>query len=105
MFKVLKLKKFKRQVKSWVTDNLKSFPENWLIMLDDNKFDTFFKCLVNNVTNQLANENNVEVGDDTKLGNLLGVVTEYSYHMISNKTYGYLFTYIQNIFNDYHKEV
>ena len=105
MLKVIKLKKFKKQVKSWVLSNLKSFPVNWLIILDDDKFDMFFKCLVNNVTTQLANENNVVVGDDTKIGNVLGVVTEYSYHMISNKTYGYLFTYIQNIFNDYHKEV
>lgn len=104
MFKVLKLMKFKRQVKSWVIENIKSFPVNWLITIDDDKFDTFFKCLVNNVTTQLANENNVVVGDDTKIGNILGVVTEYSHHMISNQTYGYLFTYIQNIFNDYHKE-
>lgn len=105
MLKVLKLKKFKKDVKSWVIENIKSFPVNWLIILDDDKFDTFFKCLVNKVMSQLANENNVVVGDDTKIGNVLGVVTEYSYHMISNKTYGYLFTYIQNIFNDYHKEV
>lgn len=105
MLKVLKLKRFKKDVKSWISDNLKSFPENWLIMLYDDKLDTFFKCLVNKVIEQLANENNVVVGDDTKLGNVLGVVTEYSYHMISNKTYGYLFTYIQNIFDDYHKEV
>lgn len=105
MLKVIKLKKFKKQVKSWVTDNLKSFPINWLSLLDNDDFTTFFKCLVNNVTTQLANENNVVVGDDTKIGNVLGVVTEYSYHMISNETYGYLFTYIQNIFNDYHKEV
>lgn len=105
MFKVLKLMKFKRQVKSWIIENIKSFPVNWLIILDDNKFDTFFKCLVNKVIKQLANENNVEVGDDSPVGNVLGVVTEYSYNMISNKTYGYLFTYIQNIFNDYHKEV
>ena len=105
MLKVIKLMRFKKQVKSWVLDNIKSFPVNWLIILDDNKFDTFFKCLVNKVMSQLANENNVEVGDDTDIGNVLGVVTEYSYHMISNKTYGYLFTYIQNIFNDYHKEV
>lgn len=104
MLKVLKLKKFKKQVKSWVSDNLKSFPENWLSLLDNDDFDTFFKCLVNNVITQLANENNVEVGDDTKIGNVLGVVIEYSYHMISNKTYGYLFTYIQNIFSNYHKE-
>ena len=104
MLKVIKLMRFKKQVKSWVLSNLKSFPINWLIILDDNKFDTFFKCLVNNVTKQLANENNVEVGDDTRIGNVLGVVTEYSYHMISNNTYGYLFTYIQNIFNNYHKE-
>ena len=105
MLKVIKLMRFKKQVKSWVLSNLKSFPVNWLIILDDDKFDMFFKCLVNNVTKQLATENNVEVGDDTRIGNVLGVVTEYSYHMISNKTYGYLFTYIQNIFNNYHKEV
>lgn len=105
MLKVIKLKKFKKHVKSWVLDNIKSFPVNWLIILDDDKFDMFFKCLVNNVTKQLATENNVEVGDDTRIGNVLGVVIEYSYHMISNETYGYLFTYIQNIFNDYHKEV
>ena len=105
MLKVLKLKNFKKKVKSWILDNLKSFPENWLSLLDNDDFDTFFKCLVNNVTIQLADENNVEVGDDTKIGNVLGVVIEYSYHMISNETYGYLFTYIQNIFNDYHKEV
>ena len=105
MLKVIKLKKFKKQVKSWVLDNIKSFPVNWLSFLDNDDFTTFFKCLVNNVTTQLANENNVVVGDDTKIGNVLGVVTEYSYHMISNETYGYLFTYIQNIFNDYHKEV
>lgn len=98
MFKVFKLMKFKKQVKSWVIENIKSFPENWLSLLDDDDdddFDTFFKCLVNNVTNQLANENNVVVGDDTSIGNVLGVVIEYSYHMISNKTYGYLFTYIK----------
>ena len=105
MFESFKLSLFKRQVKSWIVANLKSYPSNWLTLLDDDKLDTFFKCLVNNVTNQLADENNVEVGDDTKIGNVLGVVTEYSYHMISNETYGYLFTYIQNIFNDYHKEV
>lgn len=105
MFKVFKLMKFKKQVKSWVIENIKSFPVNWLRILDDNKFDTFFKCLVNKVTKQLANENNVEVGDASPVGNILGVVIEYSYHMISNKTYGYLFTYIQNIFNNYHKEV
>lgn len=104
MIKSLRLYRFKKDVKSWVTDNLKSFPENWLSLLDDDDFDTFFKCLVNNVTNKLANENNVVVGDDTRIGNVLGVVIEYSYHMISNKTYGYLFTYIQNIFNNYHKE-
>ena len=104
MFESFKLSRFKRQVKSWIITNLKSFPENWLILIDDD-FDTFFKCLVNNVTKQLANENNVVVGDDTRIGNVLGVVIEYSYHMISNKTYGYLFTYIQNIFNNYHKEV
>lgn len=104
MLKVLKLKKFKKQVISWTVTNLKSFPENWLSLLDDDDFTTFFKCLVNNVTNQLANENNVVVGDDTRIGNVLGVVIEYSYLMISNKTYGYLFTYIQNIFNNYHKE-
>ena len=105
MLKSLRLSRFKKDVKSWVTDNLKSFPENWLSLLDNDDFDTFFKCLVNNVTNQLANENNVVVGDDTRIGNVLGVVIEYSYHMISNKTYGYLFTYIKNIFNNYHKEV
>lgn len=104
MFESFKLSRFKRQVKSWVLDNIKSFPVNWLSFLDDDKLDTFFKCLVNNVTTQLANENNVVVGDDTRIGNVLGVVIEYSYHMISNKTYGYLFTYIQNIFNNYHKE-
>lgn len=105
MFESFKLSRFKRQVKSWIVTSLKSFPENWLSLLDDDDFDTFFKCLVNNVTNQLANENNVVVGDDTSIGNVLGVVIEYSYHMISNKTYGYLFTYIQNIFSNYHKEV
>lgn len=105
MFESFKLSRFKRQVKSWVLDNIKSFPVNWLSFLDDDEFDTFFKCLVNNVTTQLATENNVEVGDDTRIGNVLGVVIEYSYHMISNKTYGYLFTYIQNIFSNYHKEV
>lgn len=105
MIKSLRLSRFKKDVKSWVLQNLKSFPENWLSLLDDDDFDTFFKCLVNNVTNQLANENNVVVGDDTRIGNVLGVVIEYSYHMISNKTYGYLFTYIQNIFSNYHKEV
>ena len=104
MFESFKLLKFKRHVKSWVSDNIKSFPENWLSLLDNDEFDTFFKCLVNNVTKQLATENNVVVGDDTRIGNVLGVVIEYSYHMISNKTYGYLFTYIQNIFNNYHKE-
>ena len=104
MLKSLRLSRFKKDVKSWVTDNLKSFPENWLSLLDNDDFDTFFKCLVNNVTNQLANENNVVVGDDTRIGNVLGVVIEYSYHMISNKTYGYLFTYIKNIFSNYHKE-
>lgn len=105
MFKVLKLMKFKRQVKSWVIENIKSFPVNWLSFLDDDEFDTFFKCLVNNVTTQLADENNVEVDDDINIRNILGVVIEYSYNMISNKTYGYLFTYIQNIFSNYHKEV
>lgn len=105
MFESFKLSRFKRQVKSWVLDNIKSFSVNWLSLLDENELDTFFKCLVNNVTTQLADENNVEVGDDTKIGNVLGVVIEYSYHMISNKTYGYLFTYIQNIFSNYHKEV
>lgn len=104
MFQSLKLIKFKRQVKSWTVTNIKSFPINWLSLLEENELDTFFKCLVNNVTEQLANENNVVVGDDTKIGNVLGVVIEYSYHMISNKTYGYLFTYIKNIFNNYHKE-
>lgn len=103
MLKVIKLMRFKKQVKSWVTENIESFPVNWLSLLD-NDFDTFFKCLVNNVTTQLANENNVVVGDDTRIGNVLGVVIEYSYHMISNKTYGYLFTYIKNIFSNYHKE-
>lgn len=105
MLKSFRLSRFKKEVKSWVLDNVKSFPTNWLTILDDDKLDTFFKCLVNKVTEQLANENNVVVGDDTKIGNVLGVVTEYSYHMISNKTYGYLFTYITNIFDDYHKEV
>lgn len=105
MLKVIKLMRFKKQVKSWVLDNIESFPVNWLSFLDDDEFDTFFKCLVNNVTTQLANENNVVVGDDTRIGDLLGVVIEYSYHMISNKTYGYLFTYIKNIFSNYHKEV
>lgn len=105
MFESFKLSRFKRQVKSWVLDNVKSFPVNCLSFLDDDNFTTFFRCLVSKVTTQLANENNVEVGDDTRIGNVLGVVFEYSYHMISNKTYGYLFTYIQNIFNDYHKEV
>lgn len=104
MLKSFRLSRFKKEVKSWVLDNVKSFPTNWLTILDDDKLDTFFKCLVNKVTEQLATENNVEVGDDTKIGNVLGVVTEYSYHMISNKTYGYLFTYITNIFDDYHKE-
>ena len=104
MIKSLRFSRFKKEVKSWVTDNLKSFPEKWLSLLDNDDFDTFFKCLVNNVTNQLANENNVVVGDDTRIGNVLGVVIEYSYHMISNKTYGYLFTYIKNIFSNYHKE-
>ena len=104
MFKVLKLKKFKRQVKSWVIENIRSFPINWLILLDDDKFDTFFKCLVNKVVSQLATENNVVVGDDSTIGNILGVVKEYSYYLISNENYGYLFTYLANIFNDYHKE-
>lgn len=105
MLKYFRLSRFKKDVKSWVLENLKSFPVNWLIMLDDDdELDTFFKCLVNSVTKQLANENNVVVGDDTSVGNVLGVVIEYSYHMISNKTYGYLFTYIKNIFNNYHKE-
>lgn len=105
MFESFKLSRFKRQVKSWIVTNLKSYPSNWLSLLDDDKLDTFFKCLVNNVTTQLADENNVEVGDDTRIGNVLGVVTEYSYHMIFNETYGYLFTYLVNVFNDYHKEV
>ena len=105
MLKHFRLSKFKKEVKSWVIENVKSFPINWLSLLDDDELDTFFKCLVNNVTSQLANENNVVIDDDTRIGNLLGVVIEYSYHMISNRTYGYLFTYIQNIFNDYHKEV
>lgn len=74
-------------------------------MLDDDELDTFFKCLVNNVTKQLANENNVEVGDASQVGNVLGVVTEYAYYLISNESYGYVFTYLANIFNDYHKEV
>lgn len=104
MFKVLKLMKFKRQVKSWIIENIKSFPINWLSILDDNKFDTFFKCLVNKVTKQLASENNVVIGDASPVGNILGVVTEYSYYLISNESYGYLFTYLVNIFNDYHKE-
>lgn len=104
MFGVLKLKKFKRQVKSWVTENIKSFPVNWLSMLDDDRFDTFFKCLVNKVMSLLASENNVVVGDDSSIGNILGVVKEYSYYLISNENYGYLFTYLINIFNDYHKE-
>ena len=104
MFKVLKLMKFKRQVKSWVIENINSFPVNWLIILDDDKFDMFFKCLVNKVTKQLANENNVEVGDASPVGNILGVVKEYTYYLISNKNYGYVFTYLTNIFNNYHKE-
>lgn len=54
---------------------------------------------------QLANENNVEVGDDFTIGNILGVVKSYSEYMISNENYEYLFTYITNIFDDYHKEV
>lgn len=103
MFENLKLSQFKRQVKSWIVTNLKSYSSNRLHLLDENELETFFKCLVSNVTEQLANENNVVVGDDTRIGNVLGVVIEYSYHMISNRTYGYLFTYIQNIFNDYHK--
>lgn len=105
MLKQYRLSRFKKEVKSWTVKNVKSFPINWLTLLDDNEFDTFFKCLVNSITIKLANENNVVVGDDTKIGNVLGVVTEYSYHMISNKTYGYLFTYLINIFDDYHKEV
>ena len=105
MFESFKLSRFKRQVKSWIVTNLKSYPSNWLSLLDNDDFDTFFKCLVNNVTKQLANENNVVVCDNTRIGNVLGVVIEYSYHMISNKTYGYLFTYIKNIFSNYHKEV
>lgn len=104
MFKVFKLMKFKRQVKSWIVENIKSFPVNWLIILDDNKFDTFFKCLVNKVMSQLANENNVVIGDASSVGNILGVVTEYAYYLISNENYGYVFTYLTNIFNDYHKE-
>lgn len=104
MFQSIKLIEFKRQVKSWTVTNLKSYPSNWLSLLDNDELDTFFKCLVNKVTSQLADENNVVVGDDTRIGNVLGVVIEYSYHMISNKTYGYLFTYLINIFNDYHKE-
>lgn len=104
MFNFIKLMKFKRQVKSWVIENVRSFPINWLILLDDDKFDTFFKCLVNKVVSQLATENNVVVGDDSTIGNILGVVKEYSYYLISNKKYGYLFTYLTKIFNDYHKE-
>lgn len=104
MFKVFKLKKFKRQVKSWVVENIMSFPINWLILLDDDKFDTFFKCLVNKVISQLANENNVKIGDASPVGNILGVVKAYSEYLISNENYGYLFTYLVNIFNDYHKE-
>lgn len=53
---------------------------------------------------QLASENNVVVGDDSPVGNILGVVTEYSYYPISNENCGYVFTYLTNIFNDYHKE-
>ena len=104
MFKVFKLMKFKKQVKSWVIENIKSFPVNWLRILDDDKFDTFFKCLVNKVMSQLANENNVAIGDDSAIGNVLGVFKEYSYYLISNEKYGYVFTYLENIFNDYHKE-
>lgn len=104
MLKVFKSKKFKRQVKSWVVENIRSFPINWLCILDDDKFDTFFKCLVNKVMSQLASENNVVIGDDSQVGNILGVVKEYSYYLISNEKYGYLFTYLTNIFNDYHKE-
>lgn len=104
MFQVFRLSTFKRQVKSWTNENIKSFPSNWLNLLDSDEYTTFFKCLVNKVTSQLANENNVEIGDDSTVGNILGVVIEYSYHMISNETYGYLFTYLVNIFNDYHKE-
>lgn len=104
MFQSFRLSAFKRQVKSWTNENIKSFPSNWISLLDNNEYTTFFKCLVSKVTSQLADENNVEVGDDSVVGNVLGVVIEYSYHMISNKTYGYLFTYLVNIFNDYHKE-
>ena len=104
MFKVFKLMKFKKQVKSWIIENIKSFPVNWLRILDDDKFDTFFKCLVNKVMSQLANENNVAIGDDSAIGNVLGVFKEYSYYLISNEKYGYVFTYLENIFNDYHKE-
>ena len=104
MFNGLKLMRFKRQVKLWVFENIKSFPINWLGILDVNKFDTFFKCLVNKVTKQLANENNVVIGDDSPVGNILWVVTEYAYYLISNENYGYVFTYLTNIFNDYHKE-
>ena len=104
MFKFFKLMKFKRQVKSWVIENINSFPVNWLVILDDDKFDMFFKCLVNKVTKQLANENNVEVGDASPVGNILVVVKEYTYYLISNKNYGYVFTYLTNIFNNYHKE-
>ena len=104
MFKVLKLMKFKKQVKLWVIENIKSFPVNWLSILDDNKFDMFFKCLVNKVTKQLANENNVVIGDASTVVNILGVFTEYAYYFISNENYGYVFTYLTNIFNDYHKE-
>lgn len=104
MFKFLKLMKFKRQVKLWVFENIKSFPINWLSILDVDKFDTFFKCLVDKVVSQLANENNVVIGDASPVGNILGVVTEYSYYLISNENYGYVFTYLTKIFNDYHKE-
>lgn len=104
MFKVFKLMKFKRHVKSWIVENIKSFPVNRLRILDDDKFDMFFKCLVNKVTKQLASENNVVIGDASQVENILGVVTEYAYYLISNENYGYVFTYLTNIFNDYHKE-
>lgn len=104
MFKFFKLMMFKRQVKLWIFENIKSFPINWLSMLDIDKFDIFFKCLVDKIVSQLASENNVVIGDASPVGNILGVVTEYSYYLISNDNYGYVFTYLTNIFNDYHKE-
>lgn len=42
MLKSFRLSRFKKEVKSWVLDNVKSFPTNWLTMLDDDKLDTFF---------------------------------------------------------------